>query len=243
MQPGRLEWTPANYNALIREKVLRNGERGLTRREKKWYRVMEERDRAARNRYLFSNYYTPHRSTFRRAATPSESSEVMSSPSIITAANALNQRLKQTLRRARSAEKRGDRPTVRGAWKNLANIGQEYQRQGRRYSEKLRSTKAELQQEEEDEAEVAVAAAPPPPYQQPIRPVGPIPIISKKPEPLPGTFYRRYQFALPGDQAAAPLPPLPEETYREPRFSWGSPLQGGRHRTRKTEIAVASKGL
>jgi hypothetical protein len=115
---------------------------------------------------------------------------------------ALNLRLKNTLRRVRSAERRRNRPTMRRGWQNLANIGLNYQRQGRRYSEKMRQLKAELEAEEEAAATpvlfpapapVAVpmrtrVATPPPPPRLPV----PIPIVQKKPVPPVVPWYRRY---------------------------------------------------
>jgi hypothetical protein len=216
MDQGPLVWSPANYNAYIRDRVLKEGgERGLTPREKKWYRVMMERNRAARKGYLqFSNYYTLNRPP---RLTSSESSVASVDPEE-ESRRALNQRLRNTLRRVRSAEKKQNRPTMRRRWQNLANISLEYRRQGRRYSEKLRNLKAELQREEE------AAAAP--------RVVMPIPL--KKPMP-PSYFISRAQ-APPQYEAPAPstrpswtrLPPL------ENISSEDATMEGGRRRRRRT---------
>jgi hypothetical protein len=189
MQQEPLEWSAPNYNAYIRNKVLKEGgERGLTRREKKWYRVMMDRDRAARQGYLqFSNYYTMNRSPrLTSSESPVDPEE--------QARRALNQRLKNTLRRVRSAERRRNRPTMRRGWQNLANIGLEYSRQGQRYSEKLRNMREELQREEEAARTVA-----PIPLKKPMPPSY---FMARPAPPPPEASYRNAR------PSWARLPPL-----------------------------------
>jgi hypothetical protein len=199
---------PTNIDDLVRAKILKEGESGLTPRERKWYRVMKERERAARRGYLRSNYNA------RQTLAPTPPPRMRSSE---VAHRNLNLRLKNTLRRARSAERRQNRRTQRQIWQQLADLGLEYQRQGRRYSERMRELKAELDAPAPPAPAVSaipiqykpgyVPRAPEAPY------VGPRPVLP----PLRGT---------PSSEDEVEYENVSEENYNPVL----GPLRGGRRR-------------
>lgn len=224
---GPLVMSPYNVNRAVREKVLSRGVNSLLPRERTWWNDMMQRERnAVRLRVpILSEYYNA-------TAAPEPPVVQVTVPTQDEAQSALNRRLKSTLRKARSAERRRNRRTQRQLWKELANIGQEYQQQGRRYSDRMRELKAELN-------------AP--------KPVVPIPVakpVVKKGRsttvvPIPSTVVPQtvpLSIKMPVPRRAPSMPPLlpVEETYREPPESWEAmpPLSGGRsrrHRTRKNK--------
>lgn len=211
-QLGPLVFEPGNINALVMDKVRKNGYNSLTSRERKWYRVMRERERAAQRGYISSRFRG------RNTVAPSPPPPV---DPIEESRKALNRRLKSTLRKARSAERRQNRRTQRQLWQQLANIGQEYQRQGRRYSERMRNLKAELEAE---------AVPRPIPVARPVFPRG---VLSPAPAPAPvpvqpQTLPLSIKMPVPRQETVALGPPA---TWREL-----PPLEGGsRRRTRKNK--------
>jgi hypothetical protein len=157
---------PENINALVEAQVAKHGYRSLNRQKREWYKDMMARQRAARKGFVFPEYidrtYMPTR---RPVVLPTESSSPSPLPPV-DPRRELNLRLKGALRRAGSAEKRQNRRTQRQIWQELANIGRQYQseerrrmRSTRRFSERVRSKKAEIAANqarfEREEAEAA----------------------------------------------------------------------------------------
>jgi hypothetical protein len=212
MAPLVLE--PTNIDDLLREKVRKDGMESLTARERKWYHVMRERERAARRGYVRSNY------TARQTIAPTPPPPAPRVASSEVARQNLNRRLKNTLRRAKSAERRQNRRSQRQIWQQLANIGQEYQRQGRRYSERMRELKEELGAE-------AAAPAPPAP-----RVAEPLPIQYKPGyAPPPEAPYMGPRPMLPVLRGTPPSEESMYNAYEDENYNPVlGPLRGGRRR-------------
>lgn len=147
MDQGPLVMSPYNVNRAVREKVMSHGVKSLLPRERAWWNDMmrREQDTVRMRAPILSNYYT--------ASVASKPPPVMMEAAAVPV---LNRRLKSTLRRAGAAK---NRRTQRQLWKELANIGLEYQQQGQRFSERVRELKAELN------------APKPIPVQRPVKPM------------------------------------------------------------------------
>ena len=202
---GPLVMSPYNVNRAVREKVLTSGVNSLLPRERRWWNDMIRREQ-----YMANLRPTIRSNYFKAELAPAPPVTMTTVPTQEEAQSGLNRRLKSTLRKARSAERRRNRRTQRQLWKELANIGQEYQQQGRRYSERMRELKAELN-------------AP--------KPVVPIPVA----RPVKKAPMSTAVMPPPVSPSMPPLLSVEEETYREPPASWRdmSPLRGGRAKTRK----------
>ena len=253
---------PENINLLVKEEVRKHGLQSLNRQKREWYKDMVKREKEARKGFVFSEYIDPtYMPTRRPIVLPTESASPSPLPPV-DPRRELNLRLKGALRRAGSAEKRQNRRTQRQIWQELANIGREYQseerrrvRSTRRFSERVRSKKAELaanraaveREEAEAAAEVeamraqlAAEAAPrrtAPPPASPVPPVRmAVPFPVKKPLFPQGVPSPQPQLTPALQIRMPPMPGQGEETYREPPASWRgmSPLRGGK-RTRKNK--------